>query len=151
MPHGEPAEGPQASPGLRSDLLHESLRQPSAALSAWGRLLAALDLPELHAQALALAHGPVRYPAQQADQARRRGHRNGRPHSNRPGLGVSGRGHPHRRLGTPRPVRYLIDRAVCPHSATRPRNPKPTDPHTTEAGPLVDPKNSKVNDREKFT
>jgi hypothetical protein len=74
-PDGEPAEGPQASSGLRSDLLHESLRQPSPALSAWGRLLAALDVPEPHAQALALA--PVRHPAQQADQARHRGHRNG--------------------------------------------------------------------------
>jgi len=104
---GEPAEGPQASSGLRSDLLHESLRQPSPTLSAWGRLLAALDVPEPHAEAVALARGPVRHPAQQADQARHRGHRNGRSHSDRPGPGVPGRGYPHRRLDTPRPVRHL--------------------------------------------
>src|SRR3954454_17015118 len=69
-PDGEPAEGPQASPGLRSDFLHESLRQPSPALFAWRRLLVALDLTEPHAEAVALARGPVRHPPEQADQAR---------------------------------------------------------------------------------
>src|SRR4051794_15459577 len=71
---GESAEGPQAPLGVRPHLLHEGLREPVPALPAWGGLLVALDLPELHAKALALA--PVRHPAQQADQACRRGHRN---------------------------------------------------------------------------
>src|SRR3954463_2310474 len=85
-------------------------------LSTWGRLLVALDLPEPHAEALALA--PVRHPPQQADQARHRGHRNGRSHSDRPGPGVPDQGNPPRRLGAPRPVRHLS-------GVPAPRNPSP--------------------------
>ena len=126
---------PQASPGLRSDLLHESLRQPSPALSAWRRLLVALDVPEPHAEALALARGPVRHPAQQADQARHRGHRNGRSHSDRPGPGVPGRGYPHRRLDAPRPVRHLSAGPCARTQEPVPVTPNPPPHLAIETGP----------------
>src|SRR4051812_30186924 len=95
-------------------------------LSAWGRLLVAVDVPEPHAEALALA--PVRHPPEQADQARHRGHRNGRSHSNCSGPGVPGRGYPHRRLGAPRSVRHLTAGRCARTQESVPATPNPT-PH----------------------
>src|SRR3954468_15832166 len=95
-------------------------------LSAWGRLLVAVDVPEPHAEALALA--PVRHPPEQADQARHRGHRNGRSHSNCSGPGVPGRGYPHRRLEAPRPVRHLSAERCARTQEPVPTTPNPT-PH----------------------
>src|SRR4051812_33405717 len=102
-------------------------------LSAWRRLLAALDIPEPHAKALALA--PVRHPAQQADQARHRGHRNGRSHSDRPGPGVPGRGYPHRCLNAPRPVRHLSAGPCARTQDPVPATPNPSSHPAIETRP----------------
>src|SRR5918994_6747898 len=114
--------------------------------------MAALDLPEPHAEAPALA--PVRHPAQQADQARHRGHRNGRSHSHRPGPGGPGRGYPHPRLDAPRPVRHLSAGPCARTQEPVPATPNPP-PHPAASSRHRDPaarkvENLKLNYREKI-
>ena len=143
---------PIAPSGFRPHLVHQGLRQPSPALSAWGRRSAALDFPEPHAEAVALARGPVRHPAQPrlvklitevtetAD----------RIESPWPRCFQSRTSSPSSRHASPGSLPDM------PGECARTQKPGPATPNfqnlrATLTGPLVDPKNSKLNGMRKLT